>query len=152
MKAVATNRKASRDYSLEQVFEAGIALQGMEVKSLRTRGCSLDESFALIEKDEVYLYHVHIPECGKASYFKVDPRRKRKLFLHKREIRKLLSLTIQKGLTLIPLKVYFNSRGLAKVELAVAKGRKTYDKRRKIKEELSKQDAEREMTRGSKRG
>lgn len=150
-KTAATNRKARRDYTIEQVFEAGIALQGMEVKSLRTKGCSIDESFARIENQEVYLYNAHIPEFAKSSYFKVDPRRTRKLLVHKKEIRKLTGLTTQKGLTLIPLKVYFNERGLAKVQLALARGRRLFDKRKKIKEELVKKEAEREVRRRFKR-
>ena len=148
---VATNRKARRDYEILNTFEAGIALQGMEVKSLRTRGCSIDESFARVEGQEVYLYNAHVPELVQSSYFKVDPKRTRKLLLHKKEIRKLLGLTTQKGLTLIPLKIYFNKRGLAKVQLALARGRRLFDKRKKIKEEIAKKEAEREIRRRFKR-
>ena len=150
-KTVATNRKARRDYTIEQVFEAGIALRGMEVKSLRMKGCSIDESFARVEGQEVYLHNAYIPEFAQSSYFKVDPKRTRKLLLHKKEIRKLLGLTTQKGLTLIPLKVYFNERGLAKIQLALAKGRRLFDKRKKIKEELARREAEREIRRRFKR-
>ena len=143
MRIVATNRKAKHDYQILETYQAGIELKGMEVKSLRNKGCSLDDSFARIEGGEAFLYNMHIPEFDKTSYFKVDPKRTRKLLLHKREIKKLLGLTTQKGLTLIPLKVFFNERGLIKIEFALAKGRKVYDKRRKIKEEIEKKETQR---------
>ncbi|HDN85999.1 MAG TPA: SsrA-binding protein SmpB [Candidatus Omnitrophica bacterium] len=151
MKVVATNRKARRDYQILEVYEAGIELKGMEVKSLRTMGCSIDDSFASVEGGEVYLHNMHIPEFTKASYFKLDPKRIRKLLLHKKEIKRLQGLTTQKGLTLIPLKVYFNERGLAKVEMALAKGRKLFDKRKKIKEEIAKREAEHTLKKYYKR-
>ena len=147
MKVIATNRKAKRDYQVLEKYEVGIELKGMEVKSLRTKGCSLEGSFARIEGDEVYLYNMHITEFEKASYFKVDTRRTRKLLLHKKQIKRLLGLTTQKGLTLIPLSAYFNEKGYAKVDLALAKGRRLYDKRKKIKEEIIKKEAERALKR-----
>jgi SsrA-binding protein len=147
VKVIATNRKAKRDYQVIEKYEAGIELKGMEVKSLRTKGCSLDGSFARIEGTEIYLYNMHITEFEKASYFKVDPRRTRKLLLHKKQIRRLFGLMTQKGLTLIPLVVYFNEKGYAKVEIGLAKGRRLYDKRKKIKDEIIKKEAERALKR-----
>lgn len=138
MKIVATNRKARHDYDILETYEAGIELKGDEVKSLRVSGCSIEGSFARIEQGEVFLYNMHIPEFSKSSYFKSDPKRIRKLLLKKKEIKRLIGSTTQKGYTLIPLKVYFNDRGWAKVELALAKGRLKYDKRRKLKEEMEK--------------
>jgi len=149
-KAIATHRKARRDYEIIDTFETGIELKGMEVKSLRTRGCSIDESYARIYREELFLFNAHIPEFPQASFFKVDPRRKRKLLLHKKEIQKLIGQTTQKGLTLVPLKIYFNDRGLVKVQIALAKGRKSYDKRKKLKDELAKKEAERAISRHHK--
>ncbi len=149
-KSVATNRKARRDYDILDTFEAGIELKGMEVKSLRTRGCSIDESFARIENEEIFLHNAHIPEFPQASYFQPDPRRKRKLLMHKKEIRKLIGTITQKGLALIPLKIYFTDKGYVKVEMALGKGRRTIDKRRKIREELAKKEAERAVRRYDK--
>ena len=151
MKIAATNRKARRDYQVLEKYEAGIELKGTEVKSLRTRGCSLDDAFARVERGEIFIYNMHIPEFEKSSYFKVNTRRVRKLLLKKREIKRLLGATAQKGLTLIPLKVFFNDRGWAKVEIALAKGRHVYDKRRKIKENIEKREAERAMKKYRKR-
>jgi SsrA-binding protein len=147
MKIVSTNRKAKRDYQILESFEAGIELKGNEVKSLRGKSCSIEESFARLEREEVFLYNMHIPEFEKSSYFKTEPKRIRKLLFHKKEIRRLLGLTTQRGLTLIPLKVYFNDRGLVKVELALAKGRKLYDKRKKIKEQIIQKDIQRTLRR-----
>lgn len=110
-KVVATNRKARRDYQIVETYEAGIELKGNEVKSLRMRGCTLDDSFARIERGELFLYNVHIPEFEKSSYFKTEPKRTRKLLVHKKEIKKLTGIIAQKGLTLIPTKVYLNDRG-----------------------------------------
>ncbi|MFH1771852.1 MAG: SsrA-binding protein SmpB [Candidatus Omnitrophota bacterium] len=143
MKLINTNRKAKRDYQVTETFEAGIVLSGNEVKSLRMKNCSIDESFARIETGEVYLYNMHIAEFSKSSFFKSPPKRKRKLLLNKKEIKKLIGLVTQKGFTLIPLKVYFNERGIAKVEIAVARGKHTYDKRRKIKEDIANREADR---------
>lgn len=110
-------------------------LKGSEVKSLRAKSCSIEESFACLERGEGWLYNMHIPEFEKTGAFKTDPKRKRKLLLHKKEIKRLIGLTTQKGLTIIPLKVYFNDRGIAKIEIALAKGKRLYDKRKKIEEE-----------------
>ncbi|MCF7887499.1 MAG: SsrA-binding protein SmpB [Candidatus Omnitrophica bacterium] len=143
MQIVGQNRKARRDYKIVQVFEAGIELRGDEVKSLRAKSCSLQDSFARIENEEAYLYNLHIPEFNQSSYFKSEPKRRRKLLLHKKEIKKLMGRTSQQGLTVVPLKVYFTKRGLVKVEIALAKGRHTYDKRRKLKEKAEKREAQR---------
>ncbi len=151
MKVVATNRKAKHNYNLLETYEAGIELKGTEVKSLRTKGCSIDDAFARVEGKEVFIYNMHIPEFEKSSYFKVNARRVRKLLLKKREIKRLLGATTQKGLTLIPLKVFFNDRGWAKVEISLAKGRHVYDKKKKIKEEIEKREAERAMKKYHKR-
>ncbi len=145
MKAVSTNRKAKRDYHILETLEAGIELKGNEVKSLRTRSCSLEESFARIERGELFLYNMHIPEFEKSSFFKPDPKRVRKLLLHKKEIKKLIGLTAQRGLTIIPLKIYFNERGIAKIEIALAKGKHVFDKRKKLKEEIVKRETQRAM-------
>jgi len=145
MKIVSTNRKARFNYQISETYEAGIALKGNEVKSLRTRSCSIEEGFARIEGEEVFLYNMHIPEFEKSSYFKTEPKRVRKLLLNKKEIKKLLGLISQRGFTLVPLKVYFNDRGMAKVEIALAKGKHLVDKRRKIKEEMVKKEMKREL-------
>jgi len=146
-KVVATNRKARHDYQILETYEVGIELKGNEVKSLRTRGCALDDSFARIEREELFLYNTHIPEFEKSSFFKPAPKRIRKLLLHKKEIRKLVGLTTQKGLTLIPLKVYFNERGLAKVEIALARGKHTFDKRKKLREGIIQKETQRALKR-----
>lgn len=143
MKIVATNRKARRDYQIAETYEAGITLKGNEVKSLRARSCSLDDSFARIEREELFLYNMYIPEFEKSSFFKSAPKRTRKLLVHKQEIRKLSSLTIQRGFTIVPLKVYFNDRGIVKIEIALARGKHTFDKRKKLKEEIIQRETQR---------
>lgn len=131
--AVATNKKAFRDYFVLERFECGLELRGSEVKSIRGGHINLNDSFAKVEDGQVYLYNTHISPYAQASYMNPDATRKRRLLLHKKEIVKLFLETSQKGLTLVPLKVYFNSRGLAKVELATAKGKKFYDHRQDLK-------------------
>jgi len=133
MKIVVTNRKALRDYAVLETLECGIELKGSEVKSLRAGKVSLNDSFARIEKDEVILYNTHISPYEQASYLNVEPTRLRKLLLHKNQIRKLIGQVVQKGFTLIPLKVYFSDRGFAKIELALCKGKRLYDRREDIK-------------------
>jgi SsrA-binding protein len=145
MKIIATNRKARRDYQIMETYEAGIELKGTEVKSLRIKGCSIEESFGRIEANEAFLYNLHIPEYEKSFYFRPNPKRTRKLLLHKKEIDRLIGLTAQRGFTLIPLKLYFNDKGIAKVELALAKGKLLYDKRRKLKEEITEREIRREL-------
>lgn len=144
-KTIATNRKARRNYHLSDSYEAGIALRGDEVKSLRFSRCSIEEGFARVEKGEALLYNVYIPEFSKSSYFKSNPRRTRKLLMHKKEITRLLGLTSQKGFTLVPTKMYFNKRGIVKVEISLAKGKHLYDKRQKIKDEYTKREAQRQI-------
>ncbi len=151
MKVVATNRKARRDYQIIETYEAGIELKGNEVKSLRTKSCSLNDSFARIEAGELFLYNMHVPEFGKSSFFKAEPTRQRKLLVHKKELRKFTGLTVQKGFTIVPLKVYFNDRGKAKVELALAKGRHVYDKKKKLKEEIIERETQRVLKRARKK-
>ena len=142
VKIVARNRKARHEYDLIESIEAGIVLTGTEVKSLRSGKASLEESYAGIERNEVWLYGCDIPEYLQANRMNHKPKRPRKLLLHRSEIDKLVSKASEKGLTLIPLKVYFKD-GMAKVEICIARGRKTYDKR----EALKKQDAKRDMDR-----
>jgi len=132
-KIIATNRKALRDYIVLEAIECGIELKGSEVKSLRQGKISLNDSFARIENNEVILYNTHISPYEEASYLNVEPTRLRKLLLHINQIRRLNGQVTQKGFTLIPLKVYFNDRGFAKIELALCKGKKLYDKREDIK-------------------
>ncbi|UCC94966.1 MAG: SsrA-binding protein SmpB [Candidatus Omnitrophota bacterium] len=147
MKVAATNRKARHNYQIIETYEVGIELKGDEVKSLRTRGCSIGESFGRVEAGEVFLYNMHIPEFEKSSYFRPDPKRVRKLLLHKKEIKRLFGLVTQKGFTLIPLKVYFNEKGIAKIEIALARGKHTFDKRRKLKEEIVQKETQRILKR-----
>jgi len=142
IKVVAQNKKARHDYFIEQTFEAGIVLSGTEVKSIRLGKVNLKDSYATIENGEVFLCGMHISPYEQGNIFNKDPLRDRKLLLHKYEINKLIGLTQQKGLTLVPLQLYFK-RGKVKVELAVARGKKLYDKRRDIAEK----DAMREIDR-----
>ncbi len=144
MKLIANNKKAFHDYFIEDTYEAGIALKGTEVKSLRMGKCSIKESFLRIENNEVYIYGMHISPYEKGNIFNRDPLRVRKLLLHKDEIRKLQGRITEKGYTLVPLKVYF-SKSLVKVELALAKGKKLYDKRDSIAKKDMRREAEREF-------
>jgi len=132
-KVIATNRKAHRDYVIFETVECGIALQGSEVKSLRAGKINLDDSFARVEGTEVTLYNTHISPYAEASYLNAEPVRTRKLLLHRNQIRKIAGQQAQRGFTLIPLKAYFNERGFAKLELALCKGKKLYDKRDNVK-------------------
>ena len=145
-KIVAENRRARFDYAIEQTFEAGIALTGTEVKSLRFGEGSIAESYAEVAADGgVWLVNSNIPEFSHGNRFNHEPKRPRKLLLHEREINKLHGAVAREGMTLVPLTVYFNARGRAKVELALAKGRKAHDKREHIKEREWKRDAGRIM-------
>ena len=130
---IATNRKARRDYEVLESLECGIELKGSEVKSLRAAKINLNDSFARFEGPEIFLYNAHISHYAQASYLNVDPDRHRKLLLHKNQIERINSKLTQKGLTLIPLKIYFNDRGFAKIELGLCKGKKLYDKRESVK-------------------
>lgn len=142
IKIVATNRKARHEYFVEDTFEAGIALTGTEVKSVRQGRMNIKDSYVIVENGEVFVYSMHISPYEQGNIYNVDPMRKRKLLLHKREIRKLSSLIMQKGYAIIPLSAYLKN-GLVKIELAVAKGKKLYDKR----EDIAKKDAERRIQR-----
>ncbi|MEO1045473.1 MAG: SsrA-binding protein SmpB [Pseudomonadota bacterium] len=133
-KTVAENRRARFDYAIDDVFEAGIALTGTEVKSLRFGEGSIAESYAEINDGEVWLVNANIPEFSHGNRFNHEPKRPRKLLLHGREIQKLHGAVARKGMTLVPLSIYFNQKGRAKVELALAKGKKAPDKRATIKE------------------
>ncbi|MES2337464.1 MAG: SsrA-binding protein SmpB [Pseudomonadota bacterium] len=133
-KIVAENRRARFEYYIEQVFEAGIALTGTEVKSLRFGEGSIAESYAEVKGEQVFLVNANIPEFSHGNRFNHEPKRPRKLLLHEREIHKMHGAVARQGMTLVPLTVYFNSRGRAKVELALAKGKKDHDKRDTIKE------------------
>ena len=143
---VATNKKAFRDYFFSEKWECGIELKGGEVKSIRAGNVNFKDSFAHFEGEEAFLYNLHIDPYKQAGYMNEDPDRKRKLLLHKREIQKMLGLIAQKNLTLIPTKLYFNKRGLVKIELALAKGKKHFDKRDTIK----KRDVDRDLRRAVK--
>jgi SsrA-binding protein len=147
MKKIVENRKARHDYHIIETIEAGIVLLGSEVKSLREGRANLRDSFAVVENGEVILRGLHISPYSHASYDKLDPRRDRKLLLNKREIKRLVGKTQEKGLTLIALRLYFSDRGKAKVALALAKGKRQYDKRRAMAERDAKREVERAMKR-----
>lgn len=132
-KLIATNRKAHRDYAILETVECGIELKGSEVKSLRQGRINLEDSFGRIENGEVILYNIHISPYEQASYLNVEPTRPRRLLLHKNEVRKLAGEVAQRGFTLIPLKAYFSERGFVKIELALCRGKKVYDRRQDIK-------------------
>lgn len=143
IKIVTENRKARHDYFIEETYEAGLVLTGTEVKSLRAGKANLKDSYAQVENGEMYLFNMHISPYEQGNRFNVDPVRARKLLLHKDEINRLYGKVKQQGLTLVPLKLYFK-RGRAKVEIALAKGKKLYDKR----EALATKDAQRQIERG----
>ena len=145
IKLIANNKKAYHDYFIEEKYEAGIVLVGTEVKSLRMGKCSLKESFLRIEKGEVWIYGMHISPYEKGNIFNKDPLRIRKLLLHEVEIRKIGAKIAQKGYTLVPLQVYFKG-SLVKVEIALARGKKLYDKR----DDAAKKDVKRELERNFK--
>lgn len=142
-KIIANNKKAWHEYFIEETYEAGIVLKGTEVKSIREGKVSIKESYCEIDKNEIFILGMHISPYDQGNKFNVeDPLRKRKLLLHKREINKLLGNTTEKGYTLIPLKVYLKNN-LVKIEIAIAKGKKLYDKR----ETIAKKDAQRKIER-----
>ena len=140
-KIVAENRRARFEYSIESTYEAGLALTGTEVKSLRFGEGSIAESYADVQDGGVWLINANIPEFAHGNRFNHEPKRPRKLLLHEREINKLHGAVAREGMTLVPLSVYFNARGRAKVELALAKGRKAHDKREAIRERDWKREA-----------
>lgn len=143
-KLIANNKKAFHDFFILDTYEAGISLSGTEVKSLRMGKCSIKESFIRIEDGEVFIYGMHISPYEKGNIFNKDPLRVRKLLLHKSEINKLLGKTKEKGMAIVPLKVYFNG-SLVKVEIGLARGKKLYDKRDDIAKKDQKREAEREF-------
>jgi SsrA-binding protein len=145
-KIIARNRRARYDYHIEDVLEAGLVLTGTEVKSLRAGRASLADGFGQISDDEIWLHGVHIPEYTQATWTNHEPRRIRKLLLHRKEIDRLARTTAERGLTLIPLSLYFKD-GKVKVELALARGKRTYDKRH----DLAQKDAAREVDRALRR-
>ncbi len=145
MKVIASNRRARYEYTVVETLEAGIALMGTEVKSLREGRANLTDAYSTLDDGQVVLRGLHISPYSHTSQTSLDPRRERKLLLHKREILRLIHKVREKGLTLVPLKLYFNDRGVAKIELALAKGKKTYDKRRDIAARDANRDLRREL-------
>ena len=143
---IAQNKKARHDYSIEDVFEAGMVLTGTEVKSLRAGRASLVDGYATIDDGEVWLRGIHIPEYNMGTWTNHDPRRARKLLLRREEVRRLVGTMKESGFTLVPLALYFKD-GYAKVEIAVARGRKAHDKRQAIAERESKRETERALGR-----
>ena len=145
-KFIAVNRKARREYDIVETYEAGMELVGSEVKSLRQGRGNLQESYGVVENGEVFLHNMHISQYEQGGMFNLEPCRRRKLLLHKREIRRLFGLISRRGYTLIPLSLYFK-RGRVKVELAVAKGKKLYDRREDIRKREMERDIERALRR-----
>ena len=143
-KLVANNKKAYHDYFIEEKYEAGLALHGTEVKSLRLGKCSIKEAFIKIEQGEVFVYGMHVSPYEKGNIFNKDPLRVKKLLLHRQEIRRMSGRIAEKGYTLVPLQVYFKN-GLAKVEIGLAKGKKLYDKRQDIAKKDQRRAADKEF-------
>ena len=146
-KVIAQNRKARHDYFLEETYECGLELTGTEIKSVRAGGVNLRDSFAKVENGEVFVYNMHISPYEQGNRYNTDPLRPKKLLMHKAEIRKLIGQTTLKGMSLIPTQIYLDKRGRAKLELALAKGKKLYDKR----EDIAKRDAARNIDREFKK-
>lgn len=142
---IANNKKAFHDFFVDETFEAGIVLTGTEVKSLRESGASLRDSFASVKRGEVWLHNVHIAPYSHGNRSNVEPDRQRKLLLHKKQIRYLIGKTKERGYTLVPLKLYFSEQNFVKVELGLARGKKTYDKRDSIAKRDQQRDVERAM-------
>lgn len=145
-KVIARNRRALHEYEILETYEAGLVLTGTEVRSLRENNCQLTDCYALIRGGEVWLHNVHIRPYSNGTIFNVDPDRNRKLLLHKKQIRALARAVSEKGMTLVPLSMYFKENSLVKVELAVARGKKLHDKR----DSMAKRDANREIQRALK--
>jgi SsrA-binding protein len=146
MKLIANNRKAYHDYIILESFEAGMALTGTEIKSIRAGRVNLKEGYARPDGGELWLYNVHISKYDPGSRYNHEPTRTRKLLLHRNQINELAGKATQKGFTLVPLKLYLNKKGIAKVEIGLAKGKRVYDKR----ETMSQRQADREMERAIK--
>ncbi len=143
---IAQNRRARHDYSIEDTFEAGLALRGTEIKSVRAHKVSLADAYARIERDEAWIIGLHIAPWESADVrFNHEPKRQRKLLLHRDEIDELLGKTKAKGLTLVPLEIYINDRGLAKLRLGLARGKQTWDRRREIADRDAKRDMDRQV-------
>jgi SsrA-binding protein len=142
-KLIADNRRARFDYEILDTYEAGIQLQGPEVKSLRAGRSSLSDSYATVERGELFLINAYIPEYREANRFNHETRRPRKLLLHRKEIEKLANAVQREGLTIVPLKLFFNPRGRAKVDLALARGKRAHDKRETQKERSWQRDRQR---------
>ncbi len=149
VKIIAKNKRARHDYHIEDSVEAGIVLKGTEVKSVRLGKVQLVDSYARIEKGEVFVHGMHVSPYEQGNRFNVEPRRRRKLLLHKTEIRRLNRQVLEKGMTLIPLSVYLK-RGRVKIEVGVCRGKRTHDKRRAIAERDANREMERELRRRSK--
>jgi SsrA-binding protein len=145
VKTVSTNRKAFHEYHIEERFEAGISLSGTEVKSLREGKANLKESYAKIQKGELFLMNAHISPYSCGNMFNHEPKRTRKLLMHKREIDRLFGKIRERGYTLVPLSIYFNEKNKAKLELGLAKGKTLYDKRESIKRKDERRFNEREL-------
>ena len=143
---IAQNKRARFEYEILETFEAGIVLAGTEVRSLRDRNCQLTDCFALVRKGEVWLHNVHIAPFSHGNINNLDPERKRKLLLHKNQIRYLAQKTEEKGFAVVPLKMYFDKNGRVKLEIALARGKKIYDKR----DTMAKRDTQREIERALK--
>ena len=143
-KLIANNKKAYHDYFIEETYEAGVALHGTEVKSMRLGKCSIKESFIRIENGEVFVYGMHVSPYEKGNIFNKDPMRVKKLLMHRYEINKLAGKIAEKGYTLVPLQVYFRE-GKVKVEIGLAKGKKLYDKRDSIAKKDQRRELEREF-------
>lgn len=150
-KLIVSNRKARHDYHIDETFEAGLVLSGTEVKSLRAGRASLADAFAQVADHEVWLYNMHIPPYTQGTWTNHEPRRTRKLLMHRKEIDRLASTSAEKGLTIVPLALYFTD-GRAKVEIALARGKKLYDKRQAIAKREADRDAARAMAAARKRG
>lgn len=146
VKMIANNKKARHDYYIEDTYEAGIVLTGTEIKSVRAGKVNLKESYAKVERGEVFIYSMNISPYEQGNIYNVDPMRSRKLLLNRKEIRRIEQALTQDGLTLVPLSMYINEKGLAKLSLGVARGKKLYDKRQSI----AKRDAARSMDRARK--
>ena len=144
MTIIATNKKARRDFHIIETIEAGIELRGTEVKSLRNKRATLNDSFARVDGTEIIVYNMHISPYEQGNRYNVDPIRARKLLLHKKQISRLVGLTSQRGFTLVPLKIYFKG-GLAKVELALVKGKQLFDKREALRKKETQRDIERAL-------
>ena len=147
-KLVANNKKARHDYFIEDTYECGVVLTGTEIKSVRGGKVSIKESYAKVQDGEVFLLGMNISPYEQGSFSNTDPLRPKKLLLHKKEISRLIGLTKESGLTLVPLQMYINEKGLAKIELGVARGKKNYDKR----DSIAKRDADRRMQRAQRKG